>query len=91
MSRYRIANACPPSRWSGAGGDNQVKEFKHKGSLEFIRFFVHILSFLGSAPCVTKEKWKKGKREKQKALWVFFPFSPLSPFSSVLHMMVLWL
>jgi hypothetical protein len=44
-------------------------------------FFIDILTFLGSVPCVIKGKWKNGNREKQKVLRVFFPFSPLSPFS----------
>jgi hypothetical protein len=36
---------------------------------------------LGLDSCVTKAKWKNGKREKQEILWIFFPFSQLSPFS----------
>jgi hypothetical protein len=59
---------------------NRLGFVKDKIPLGFTRFFVDILTFSGSVPCVTKEKWKKGKREKQKALWVFFPF-----FLSITH------
>jgi hypothetical protein len=59
-----------------------------KALLEFTRFPVDISIVLGLGSCVTKAKWKNGKREKQKVLWIFFPFSPLSPFSSVLHFLV---
>jgi hypothetical protein len=56
--------------------------------LEFTHFFVNILIFLGSAPCVTKGKWENGKmesKERQIDFLVFLPFFPAFPFFLILH------
>jgi hypothetical protein len=42
--------------------------------LEFTHFFVDILISLDSGPCVTKGKWKTGKREKETDSLLFSPF-----------------
>jgi hypothetical protein len=63
--------------------ERRTGEVKKKWYFGFGRFFVNILIFLGSAPCVTKEKWKNGKMESKERhldFLVFLPFFPAFPF-----------